>query len=148
MSKTGPLQGTPLLQKHYAHLIHQNVSTPLSTVAFHHDISFIERFFADTFPLHLAIHQVSCDLPNTLMYTEPHWHDVAELNVIMSDEHDLEYLIQLGEEEYHVKSNASIWIPAGVMHAANVIRGNGYFVALRLPDQSQWQQLLGHNLNQ
>jgi hypothetical protein len=148
MSKTSPLQNASLHQQHYAHLIHQNVSSPLSSVAFHHDVSFIERFFADTFPLHLAIHHVSCDLANTHMYTEPHWHDVAELNVIIGAENELEYLIQLGEEEYQVKSNASIWVPAGVVHAANVIRGDGYFVALRLPDQTQWQQLLGHNWNQ
>ena len=113
-------------------LIHQNVPTPLSSVAFHEDVPCIERFFSDTFPMHLAIHKVT-DAKGVDPYTEPHHHDVPEINIIIGEEEGaLEYAIQLGEETFRVESNSTVWIPAGMTHASNVIRGSGYFIAIRL----------------
>ncbi|WP_315821355.1 cupin domain-containing protein [Paraflavitalea speifideaquila] len=64
-------------------------------------------------------------------YTKPHTHnDFDEINILIGD--SLRYLIQLGEETYEMEGNHSIWIPAGTLHAANVIQGSGYFVAIRL----------------
>lgn len=120
------------MRTQYQKLIHQNVPSPLSSVAFHHDVASIERFFSDTFPMHLAIHKVT-DAKGGDPYTEPHSHDVPEINIIIGDEEGaLEYAIQLGEEIFRVRSNSTVWIPAGMSHASNVICGSGYFIAIRL----------------
>jgi len=116
----------------YQNLIHQNVPSPLSSVAHHHDVSCIERFFSDTFPMHLAIHKVT-DASDIAQYTELHNHDVPEINIVIADEEGtLEYEIQLEDETFCVAANATVWIPAGMMHASNVIAGSGYFIAIRL----------------
>lgn len=120
------------MSSQYQNLIHQNVPSPLSSVAHHHDVACIERFFSDTFPLHLAIHKVT-EGEDVEPYTEPHSHDIPEINIIIGDEEGaLEFAIQLGEETFCVSSNSTIWIPAGLTHASNVIRGSGYFIAIRL----------------
>ena len=120
------------MPKQNQHLIHHNVPSPLSTVAHHHDVACIERFFSDTYPMHLAIHKVT-DADDIDQYTDPHSHDVPEINIIISDtEGELVYEIQLAEEIFQVSSNATVWIPAGLTHASNVISGSGYFIAIRL----------------
>jgi hypothetical protein len=111
-------------------LIFKNIGSPLSSIPFHHDIDGIERLFAEGFPLHLAIHQIH-EMPSPPSpYTRPHAHEFAEINILIGDE--LRYQIQLANEIYELKGSFSIWIPAGVLHAANVIQGTGYFVAIRL----------------
>lgn len=116
----------------YQNLIHQNAPSPLSTVAHHYDVACVERFFSDTFPMHLAIHKVT-NAADIAQYTDPHSHDVPEINIIIADNEDgLEYEIQLEDETYCVTANSTVWIPAGMMHASNVIAGSGYFIAIRL----------------
>jgi cupin superfamily acireductone dioxygenase involved in methionine salvage len=120
------------MYKQNQQLIHHNVPTPLSTIAYHHDVACIERFFSNTFPMHLAIHKVT-DAADVATYTDPHWHDVPEINIIISDEAgDLVYEVLLGDETFQVVSNATIWIPAGMTHATNVRAGSGYYIAIRL----------------
>jgi len=117
----------------YKELIFKNENSPLSSIPFHDDVSCIERFFSKLFPLHLAIHKVT-DADGLIEdYTEPHIHeDEDELNIIIGEEGMLEYKIQLGEQEYTVSSNSSVWVPAGVKHSANVLHGNGYFITIRM----------------
>lgn len=112
-------------------LIVRNISSPLSGIPFHHDVEGIERLFAKGYPLHLAIHTVRAVQWPPAPYTEPHAHDdFDEINILIGDE--LQYRIQLGDEIFELKGSFSIWIPAGMVHAANVLRGDGYFVAIRL----------------
>lgn len=112
-------------------LIVRNISSPLSGIPFHHDVESIERLFAKGYPLHLAIHRVKTIQCPPAPYTDPHLHDdFDEINILIGDE--LQYRIQLGEETFELKGNFSIWIPAGTLHAANVLSGEGYFVAIRL----------------
>jgi len=125
-----------ITRKCYQNLISRNVKIPLSSVPFHKDIAFIERFFCNEFPMHLAIHKVTNAKCMPDDYTQPHVHDVHEINILVGNEGELEYAIQLGEEIFYVQSNASIWIPAGLYHASNAIRGSGYFIAIRLDDTS------------
>jgi quercetin dioxygenase-like cupin family protein len=104
----------------------------LSNVPFHKDEKSITRYFAENFPVHLAVHKVSYVLAAPAEYTEPHVHDDHdEINIIISQQ-NLQYKIQLGKEEHIVGSNSCIWIPRGMLHAANVIKGSGYFVAMRM----------------
>lgn len=117
----------------YEKLIYKNENSPLSSIPFHKDIAFIQRFFSEEFPMHLAIHKITGAHGLTEDYTEPHTHeDEDEINIIIGEEGELEYRIQLGEKEYVVQSNSSIWIPAGVKHSANVLKGSGYFIAIRM----------------
>ncbi|WP_459480609.1 hypothetical protein [Clostridium saccharoperbutylacetonicum] len=119
------------MEKKYEHLVINNKNIPLSAVAFHNDVACIERYFAEGFPLHLAIHKVS-NAENVEKYTDSHVHDVDELNIIIPGDEGMEYLIQLGDEEYNIKTNTSILIPKGLAHAANIVKGSGYYIAVRL----------------
>ncbi|WP_144558028.1 cupin domain-containing protein [Shouchella miscanthi] len=117
----------------YERLIFKNENKPLSSIPFHKDVPCIERFFSDEFPFHLAIHHITNANGLDEDYTNPHIHDdLDEINIIVGKENELEYKIQLGEEEFDVSSNSTIWIPAGVKHSANVIKGDGYFIAIRM----------------
>ena len=104
----------------------------LSEVPFHKNTRSITRLFAEDFPVHLAIHEVSAVTEAPASYTEPHMHaDSDEINIIVSA-NTLWYKIQLGATEYIVQNNAAIWIPRGLIHSANVLHGSGYFITLRL----------------
>jgi mannose-6-phosphate isomerase-like protein (cupin superfamily) len=82
--------------------------------------------------LHLGVHQVSPVSTPPPKYTEPHVHDAYdEVNLIISEQ-ELVYRIQLGNDVYTVSNNACIWIPKGTVHSANVIKGSGYYIALRI----------------
>ncbi|AUX23404.1 hypothetical protein SOCEGT47_039290 [Sorangium cellulosum] len=109
-----------------------NVPSPLSSVAFHREVECIRRFFAAGFPVHLAIHRVDGAAPARRDYTELHTHDVPEINLILPDPTGLEYRVELGDSVHHLVESTSLWIPPGVPHAANVVRGSGYLVAVRL----------------
>ena len=104
----------------------------LSNVPFHKNTPPITRIIAENFPVHLAVHEVSMVSEPPAEYTQLHSHeDSDEVNIILSPD-ILVYKIQLGEEEFCVSSNASVWIPRGTMHSANVLKGAGYFITLRL----------------
>jgi hypothetical protein len=111
-------------------LIVRNIQSPLSNIPFHKDVKGIERMFAQGFPLHLAIHDVQNIKVPPDPYTQLHTHDFEEINILIGD--DLNYHIQLDNERYELKGSYSIWIPAGTPHAANVVGGRGYFIAIRL----------------
>ncbi|XXX79831.1 hypothetical protein WMF30_13760 [Sorangium sp. So ce134] len=109
-----------------------NVPSPLSSVAFHQDVECIRRFFAAGFPVHLAVHRVERAEPARRDYTALHTHDGPEINLILPDPAGLEYRIELGDSVHHVTESTSIWIPPGVPHSANVVRGSGYLITMRL----------------
>lgn len=117
----------------YRHLIFNNALVPLSTVDFHKDTSCIERYYPNNFPMHVAIHKIT-NATNVEKYTMPHQHDTSELNIFIGDEGGLEYSVQLGDETYTICSNSSVWIPKNLNHSTNVIKGSGYYIAIRLND--------------
>ena len=113
-------------------LIFNMIPIALSNVPFHNNTKSITRYVAKDFPFHLAVHEVSPINIPPIEYTEPHLHeDWDEINLIIS-QHDLLYRIQLDDEKYTVTNNSSIWIPRGTVHAANVLRGSGYFITIRV----------------
>lgn len=104
----------------------------LSNVPFHKNTKSITRYFAEGFPVHLAVHEVSPVLIPPKPYTLPHVHeDSDEINIIIAQE-ALLYRIRCGDEEYTVSNNSCIWIPRGTIHAANVLAGSGYFITMRM----------------
>lgn len=108
------------------------VPAALENVPFHHNTACITRYIARYFPLHLAVHEVSPVQSPPEEYTQLHKHtDSNEVNIILSPD-ELLYKIQIGDKEYLAGKNSCIWIPRGVMHAANVLSGSGYFITIRL----------------
>lgn len=113
-------------------LVFNLLPAALSDVPFHENTTSIARIVAAGFPLHLAVHKVSPVLFPPKEYTQPHVHeDTDEVNIILSEKHLL-YKFHLGSETFTVSSNSSIWIPRGMIHAANVLAGSGYFITLRI----------------
>lgn len=128
-SISNPVNRKPLLGKS---LIYKMMPSLLSNVPFHTDTDAITRYFAEAFPCHMAIHHVSPVFTPPLAYTQPHIHeDSDEINIIISPG-KLVYKIQLDDRDYILQNNVSIWIPRGTLHSANVLRGSGYFIALRV----------------
>jgi hypothetical protein len=80
---------------------------------------------------HVAVHRVDGVREASRAYCDVHEHTVPELNLILP-EPELAYDVILGDEHHVVEGPASIFIPAGVPHSANVRSGSGYFVAIVL----------------
>ncbi|MCK5590553.1 MAG: hypothetical protein KAI72_01235 [Candidatus Pacebacteria bacterium] len=119
------------MSQKYKNYIQSLKPSKLSSVDYHEDMSGIERFVSEAFPLHVAVHKVKerADVPQK--YVELHQHDVLEINIILgSDDKPLKYNIQLGDENYTVQSPAIIRIPANLSHSANLIIGSGTFISI------------------
>jgi hypothetical protein len=126
------LEKLPLAKREYSSLVYKMLPSALSNVPFHENTIAITRYIAENFPVHLAIHKVSPVIKAPAEYTLPHLHDDSdEINIILS-EHNLTYKIQLGSDEYIEQNNSCVWIPRGMIHAANVLRGSGYFITIRI----------------
>jgi hypothetical protein len=80
--------------------------------------------------LHVAVHAIQAVSPALdRQYCEPHVHNCPELNLLVSFER-LVFRITLGEEVYLCHAPASIFIPPGVAHSANVVEGTGFFIVV------------------
>jgi len=122
-STTGGIQEALLLKM---------MPIPLSNVPFHDNTESITRYFAENFPVHLAVHEVSPVSNPPAIYTQLHSHDDCdEVNIIISQDYLL-YKIEIGEKGFFVKNNSCVWIPRGTIHSANVLEGSGYFITMRL----------------
>ncbi|MEN7551132.1 hypothetical protein AAG747_24635 [Rapidithrix thailandica] len=130
--------------KKHQDLIFKNLNIPLSSIPHHNDVEGIDRFFAEGFPVHLAIHKISAIDKNEEQYTKPHAHeDEDEINILIPEEgSELVYEIQLGDELHVVEGAKSVWMPAGLKHASNVISGSGYFIAIRMKKDTVKQEEL------
>ncbi|MFQ5782006.1 MAG: 2-isopropylmalate synthase [Nitrosopumilus sp.] len=82
---------------------------------------------------HIAVHFVN-DSTNLPGYSKLHKHDHDEINLILSEESELTYQIQLEDESYKVTSPSTIFIPRGIKHSAQAISGKGTFVCIILSD--------------
>ena len=113
--------------------VFQVIPAELGCLPDHKAIDCIQRMIPEGFPVHLAIHQVSLgEGRNRTIYSAPHTHqEWDEVNVLLSNS-TLTYAITIGDEVSEVAAPATIWIPAGVAHAANVISGEGFFICLRI----------------
>lgn len=122
----------PLAKNSKEQFIYELTPSALANVPFHDDIKSITRFFADNFPVYLAVHEISPVVLPPNEYTQLHVHeDQDEINIILSRK-NLLYKIRVGEDEYIAGNNSSIWIPRGVAHSANVLQGTGYFITMRI----------------
>ncbi len=78
---------------------------------------------------HMVSHEIRNVAAERRSYCEPHVHDCDEINILLSDSY-LSYEICLGDEAFVVNAPATIHIPAGVVHSANVIEGSGFYIAM------------------
>jgi hypothetical protein len=78
---------------------------------------------------HIVTHEIRDVSADRRSYCEPHVHDCPETNILLSLAR-LVYEIRLGDEVYLVEAPATIYIPAGLVHSANVVEGSGFFIAL------------------
>ncbi len=120
----------------HAGLISRGEVSPLRDVPFHGaaDAPITRRVLAggDLFPeaeKRVVAHEMRAVSAASRDYCEPHVHDCPEINILLSLDR-LVYEITLGDEVYEVEAPASIYIPAGLVHSANVIEGSGFFVAI------------------
>ncbi|GAC54123.1 hypothetical protein [Gordonia amicalis] len=120
----------------HAGLISRGEISPLKDVPFHgaSEAPVTRRVLAggDLFPeaeKRVVAHEMRAVSAGNRDYCEPHVHDCPEINILLSLDH-LVYEITLGDESYVVEAPASIYIPAGLVHSANVIEGSGFFIAI------------------
>jgi len=119
-----------------AHLISAGLVSPLEAVPFHgNGVAPLSRRVLAGGGVHeelgrrVVAHELIEVGTAPRRYCEPHVHDCAELNLLLSTSR-LVYEIRLGHDVYEVEAPASIYIPAGLLHSANVISGSGFFIAM------------------
>ena len=123
--------------KRYRKYITKGISEPLSKIPFHTKapIKRLSMLGKNNIPqanTHLAVHFVDAKTKKIEDYSKLHKHTADEINLILSEQGNLEYKIQLDDEIYNVSSPATIFIPKGVKHSARVLSGKGFFVCIIL----------------
>lgn len=120
----------------YQKFIKKGIPESLDTVPFHKNapirrLSMLSKTRIPESDTHIAVHFIDAlkKIPN---YSEPHRHDYDEINLILSEDSELIYEVQLGDESYKVTSPSSVFIPKGLRHNAQVISGKGIFVCIIL----------------
>jgi hypothetical protein len=82
-------------------------------------------------PCHIAVHEFSNVDAAPRDYCELHLHDYDEIEVFHSTSAaGLRVAVRLGDETVEVEAPATVFIPAGTPHAANVIDGTGFMIAI------------------
>lgn len=122
--------------KKHEHLIQPGLKQPLSSVAFHYDAPLTRYVMLQRDSVtgdggfRVVTHVIS-DLPAVVPpYCDLHWHDFDEVNLINSEDNSLIYKIRLEDETYEVQAPATIYIPAGMRHAAEAVSGRGVYTAI------------------
>ncbi|GKS67699.1 hypothetical protein YTPLAS73_12460 [Nitrosarchaeum sp.] len=126
--------------KKYKKYITKGIHEPLSKIPFHQKtsikrISMLSTKIIPESKIHTAVHFIDLSDKKIPKYSILHKHDVDEVNLIISQDDKLVYEIQLDDETYEVSSPATIFIPKGVSHRADVISGKGIFVCLILSNK-------------
>ena len=129
----------------YKKYITKGINEPLSKVPFHKKapikrISMLSKKMISESKIHAAVHFVDAIDKKISKYSILHKHDADEVNIILSDSDRLVYEIQLDDEIYKVSSPATIFIPKGVKHRADVISGKGFFVCLIMSNKYKTSQ--------
>lgn len=113
----------------------RGVNEPLSKVPCHSEapitrLSMLNSGTIKEADMHIAVHFVNSKDKSFPTYSEPHRHNVDEINLILSEDDNLIYEITLEDETYDVTSPSTVYIPKGVTHSAQVKSGKGIFVCI------------------
>ena len=114
---------------------------PLSEVPFHDEGPLTRWLMASKalhpqFGMYVAVHEFRDVEPAARAYCTPHVHDHDELNIFHSAT-GLTVELLLGEETVTVEAPATILIPAGTPHSANVRSGSGTMTAILFAGEYQ-----------
>lgn len=60
----------------------------------------------------------------------PHRHEVSQTYMFVSDDASLEVLVEIEGERELVKAPATTFIPAGMMHSLQILRGSGTVISI------------------
>jgi mannose-6-phosphate isomerase-like protein (cupin superfamily) len=118
----------------YKKLITQGVVIPLQNLKFHEQAPLNRLLMSGlgaeaNYDMHIAIHEIKDELPFQLRdYSKKHSHNCKEYNIILGE--NLTFQITLDSEIFEVSAPATIYIPAGIVHSANALKGKGYFIAI------------------
>ncbi len=130
----------------YEHLITKGIEQALSSVAFHHDAPLTRYVMLQKDKVEgdggfRVVSHIINELPSEVPpYCELHWHDFDEVNLILSEDNSLKYKIRLEDETYEVIAPATVYIPKGIKHAAEVVSGKGVFLAITFTKDYQAKQ--------
>lgn len=118
----------------YESLISPGVIQPLEQMPFHRQADLTRRLMAGALVhadagLHVAVHEIGGLSPLDRDYCVPHRHTCHELNLLLSFD-KLVFRFTLGDESYVVHAPATVSIPPGLLHSANVVEGRGFFIAI------------------
>lgn len=122
--------------KKYEHLITVGTEQSLESVAFHHKAPLtryvmLQKDVVEGDGGFRVVSHVINDLPEVIPpYCELHYHDFDEVNIVTSQDNSLKYKIKIEDEEYVVTAPATVYIPKGLKHAAEVLEGKGVFLAI------------------
>lgn len=125
------------MDKKFQKYIKKGVSEPLTKIPFHGEAPVNRLLMLDKTSIpesnaHIAVHFIK-NLPKKIpKYSQLHKHECDEVNLILSEDDKLTYKIQFEDEVYEVTSPATIFIPKGVRHSAEVLSGKGIFVCIVL----------------
>ncbi|MEA3515458.1 MAG: 2-isopropylmalate synthase [Nanoarchaeota archaeon] len=123
--------------KKFQKYIKRGVVEPLEKLPFHGKAPFKRLLMLDKASIpessnYVSVHFIK-DLPKEFpKYSKLHKHDCDEINLILSEDDKLIYKVQFENEVYEVSSPATIFIPKGVKHSAEVLSGKGIFVCIIL----------------
>ncbi|AUX44865.1 uncharacterized protein SOCE26_063350 [Sorangium cellulosum] len=121
--------------RRYQRLISSGLVQPLDAVRFHGgEAPLVRRLMAGAAVLpqanhHIAVHEIRGAAREERGYCDPHRHDCAELNLLLSWDRLL-FRVALGDEVYTVEAPATIYIPPRLLHSANVVEGTGFYIAM------------------
>lgn len=123
--------------KRFQKYIKKGVAEPLENVPFHGKAPIKRMLMLDKSSVpesstYVSVHFIK-GLPKKIpKYSKLHKHDCDEINLILSEDEKLIYKVQFEDEIYEVSSPATVFIPKGVKHAAEVLSGKGIFVCILL----------------
>lgn len=129
-------------KKKYSFLIKKGIISPLQNIPYHMKAPLKRILMQDksTFPdlknmlpgsnFHIAVHIIKKLPKKVLKYVEPHAHNCDEINLILSESGTLKYRVTFEDETYFVSSPATVYIPRGVKHTAEVVSGTGIYVCI------------------
>jgi hypothetical protein len=82
-------------------------------------------------PCHIATHLIRDLKDEPEPYVHAHAHPASdEIGLVIGEPGALEYEVVLGDQVHRLSSPASIFIPAGTVHRARALRGNGAYVCI------------------
>ena len=87
-------------------------------------------------PAHIAVHLIKGLTETPSPYVHAHRHPASdEIGLVIGQPGDLEYEIILNGTAHAVRSPGCVFIPAGTVHRARALRGQGAYVCVLMDPQ-------------